>query len=63
MTSSAAMRFVNWRATAIGAALASLFLASANAEPAQMLRGSVEGGEKGEPVWVGVFGDEPAKGN
>ena len=52
------MRFVDWRATVIGTALTSLLLASANAEPARTLRGSVEGGVEGEPVWVGVFGDE-----
>ena len=54
------MRFVM---PVIGAALASLFLASANAEPARTLRGSVEGGEEGESVWIGVFGNEAAEGN
>ena len=54
------MRFVM---PVLGAALASLFLASANAEPARTLRGSVEGGEQGEPVWIGVFGDDAAEGD
>ena len=49
--------FANSPAIVIGAALASLLVASANADPARTLRGSVEGGEEGEPVWVGVFGD------
>ena len=57
------MTFANSRAIAIGAVLASLLLASANAEPARMLRGSVEGGEQGEPVWIGVFGGDAAQGS
>ena len=57
------MTFANSRAIVIGAALASLLLASADAEPARTLRGSVEGGEQGEPVWIGVFGNEAAEGN
>ena len=57
------MRFVNWPGAALGAALASLLAASANTEPARMLRCSVKGGEAGEPVWIGVFGVEAAEGN
>ena len=57
------MRFVSLPGAVLGAVLAPLLLASASAEPAQMLRGSVDGGEKGEPVWVGVFGDGAAEGN
>ena len=56
------MRFAIGPLTAIGTALAALFLASANADPARTVRGSVEGGQEGEPVWIGVFGDEAAEG-
>ena len=55
------MTFLRWSAT--GTVLVSLFAASANAQPARTLRGSVEGGQDGEPVWVGVFGDEAAEGS
>ena len=53
----------HWRTTVTKALLAALFLASANADPARTVRGSVEGGQEGEPVWVGVFGDEAAEGS
>ena len=55
------MIFLCWSAT--GTVLASLFAASATAEPARTVRGSVEGGQEGEPVWIGVFGDEAAEGS
>ena len=57
------MRLVSWRTTVIGAALASSLLASANAQSPPTLRGSVEGAQDGEPVWIGVFGDEAAEGS
>ena len=57
------MRLVSWRTTVIGAALASLLLVCANAESTRTLSGSVEGVQDGEPVWIGVFGDEAAEGS
>ena len=57
------MSFLNCPATVIGAVLALFVAASANAEPARTLRGSVEGGQDGEPIWVGVFGEEAAEGS
>ena len=53
------MRFANWPVAAIGAALA---IMCTNAESTRTLRGSVEGGQEGESVWIGVFGDEMAEG-
>ena len=55
------MTFLRW--SAIGTVLVSLFAASAMAELARTLRGSVEGGQDGEAVWIGVFGDEAAEGS
>ena len=57
------MRLANWRTTLTGAALASLLLVCANAESTRTVRGSVEGAQDGEPVWIGVFGDEAAEGS
>lgn len=57
------MRLAHWRETLTGAALASSLLASANAQSPPTLRGSVEGAQDGEPVWIGVFGDEAAEGS
>ena len=57
------MRFVNWAVGGAATITASLLVASANADPARTVRGSVEGAEKGEPIWVGVFGDEAAEGD
>ena len=52
------MRLAHWRETLTGAALASLLLVCANAESTRTARGSVEGAQDGEPVWIGVFGED-----